>query len=163
MKRFFIIAFVLILVESNSVAEDLMTISLDDAATLGTTIQTDLKTKTEGKGSVRVSTHHPTKICLGEVIGLDVENAKLVFKAKVKSHLDGMAFLEMWAYVGTGQYFSKGMDNPIKGKSDWKSLQTPFVLQKGENPEKVVLNLVISGTGTVWVDDVVLSKEPLDS
>jgi hypothetical protein len=35
------------------------------------------------------------------------------------------------------------------------------MFQKGQKPDKVVLNLVINGTGTVWIDDIVLSKAPL--
>lgn len=161
MKRTFTIVIILALVSSLSLADDLKKLSLDDASSIGTTIQTDSKVKTEGKGSVRITTKHPTTVCLGEVTGLEIENAKLIYKAKVKSELDGVAFLEMWAYVGGGQYFSKGMNDPIKGKSDWKSIQTPFMFQKGQKPDKVVLNLVINGKGTVWVDDVVLSKAPL--
>jgi len=42
------------------------------------------------------------------------------------------------------------------------SIQTPFMFQKGQIPETDTLNLVINGTGTVWNDDVVLSREPLD-
>ena len=49
----------------------------------------------------------------------------------------------------------------MKDKSDWKTVQTPFIFQKGQKPDKVTLNVVINGIGTVWVDDVVLSKEPL--
>jgi len=92
---------------------------------------------------------------------LDIENAMLMYKAKAKSKLDGVAFLEMWVHVGGGQYFSRGMNDPIKGKSDWKSIQTPFMFQKGQKPDKVTLNLVINGKGVVWIDDVVLSKAPL--
>jgi hypothetical protein len=33
--------------------------------------------------------------------------------------------------------------------------------EKGKNPDKVTLNLVINGKGTVWIDDVTLSKTPL--
>jgi hypothetical protein len=161
MKRTFTIVIILALVSSLSLADDLKKLSLDDASSIGTTIQTDSKVKTEGKGSVRITTKHPTTVCLGEVTGLEIENAKLIYKAKVKSELDGVAFLEMWAHIGGGQYFSKGMNDPIKGKSDWKSIQTPFMFQKGQKPDKVVLNLVINGKGTVWVDDVVLSKAPL--
>ena len=161
MKRTFTIVIILALVSSLSLADDLKKLSLDDASSIGTTIQTDSKVKTEGKGSVRITTKHPTTVCLGEVAGLEIENAKLIYKAKVKSELDGVAFLEMWAHIGGGQYFSKGMNDPIKGKSDWKSIQTPFMFQKGQKPDKVVLNLVINGKGTVWVDDVVLSKAPL--
>jgi hypothetical protein len=96
---------------------------------------------------------------LGEVTGLDIDGAKLVYKARVKSDLEGTAFLEMWAHVGGGQYFSRGMNDVVKQKTDWKVIQTPFLFQKGEKPDKVTLNLVINGKGTVWIDDIVLSKE----
>ena len=101
-------------------------------------------------------------MCLGEVDGLNVENATLMYTAKVKSELEGSAYLEMWAHVGGGQYFSRGMNDLVTGNSDWKSIQTPFMFQKGQKPDKVVLNLVINGTGSVWIDDIVLSKVPLN-
>ena len=153
---------VFVLVSGMAMAEDLKKLSLDDVSTIGTTIQTDTKIKIEGRSSVRITTKHPTTVCLGEVLGLDVENARLLYTAKVKSDLDGIAYLEMWAHLGGGQYFSRGMNDPIKGKSDWKSIQTPFIFQKGQNPDKVTLNLVINGKGTVWIDDVVMSKAPLE-
>ncbi len=161
MKHLLIIVMILTLNASVTMAEELKKLSLDDAAFIGTTIQTDSEIKTEGRSSVRVTTKYPTTVCLGEVLGLDVENARLLYTAKVKSDLEGVAFLEMWVHVGGGQYFSRGMNNPIKGKSDWMSIQTPFMFQKGQNPDLVILNLVINGKGTVWVDDVVLSKAPL--
>jgi hypothetical protein len=141
-------------------AEDLKTLNLDDASAIGTSIQTDVDVKAEGKASIRITTRSPTTVCLGEVDGLDVENAKLLYKAKVKSDLDGVAFLEMWVQVGGGQYFSKGMNDVVSQKTDWKVIQTPFFFQKGQKPGKVTLNLVINGKGTVWIDDIVLSKEP---
>ena len=161
MKHLLIIVIILSVISSATMAEDLKKLSLDDAALIGTTIQTDSEVKTEGQGSVRITTKHPTTVCLGEVIGLDVESARLLYRAKVKSDLDGVAFLEMWVHVGGGQYFSRGMTDPIKGKSDWMPIQTPFMFQKGQNPDLVTLNIVINGKGTVWIDDVVLSKTPL--
>ena len=156
-----LILFLLIALTSSAYSEDLKKLKLDDASAIGTTIQTDIHVKAEGKASIKITTLWPTTICLGEVSGLDVENAKLLYKAKVKSDLDGTAFLEMWAHVGGGQYFSKGMNDVVSQKTDWKIIQTPFLFQKGQRPDKVTLNLVINGKGTVWVDDIVLSKEPL--
>jgi hypothetical protein len=161
MERILTILALLALLCRPSFADDLKKMSLDDASKLGTTIQTDSREKTEGRGSVRITTRYPTTICLGEVGGLDIENARLVYKAKVKSDLNGAAYLEMWAYVGTGRYFSRGLNDPVRGKSDWKAIETPFIFQKGQKPEKIILNLVVNGTGTVWIDDVVLSKAPL--
>jgi hypothetical protein len=53
------------------------------------------------------------------------------------------------------------MNSAVSDKSDWKEIQTPFLFQKGQRPDKAILNLVINGKGTVWIDDVTLSKEPL--
>lgn len=115
----------------------------------------------QGKASIKITTKWPTTVYLGEVDRLNIENTKLIYKADVKSDLEGVAYLEMWAHVGGGQYFSKGLNDPIKGKSDWKSIQTPFIFQKGQKPDKITLNLVINGKGIVWIDSIVLSKEPL--
>lgn len=100
---------------------------------------------------------------LGELSGLDVDNARLVYRARVKADLEGSgaAYLELWAHVGGGQYFSRGLNDVVGRKSDWKTIGTPFMFQKGQRPDKVTLNLVINGKGTVWIDDVVLSREPL--
>ncbi|HVP78598.1 MAG TPA: hypothetical protein VMV04_11960 [Thermodesulfobacteriota bacterium] len=161
MKRILSILVLLALLASSAYAQELKKLNLDDAAAIGTTIQTDTQVKAEGKGSVKITTRWPTTICLGEVTGLDIENAKLVYKAKVKSDLEGTAFLEMWAHVGGGQYFSRGMNDAVTQKTEWKTIQTPFLFQKGQRPDKVTLNLIINGRGTVWIDDIVLSKEPL--
>jgi hypothetical protein len=150
-----------LLLLASAQAEDLRKLSLDDASSVGLRIQSDEVVKTEGKASVKIETPWPTSVCLGQVAGLDIEEAALLFKAKVKTQLDGEAFLEMWVEVGGGQYFSRGMNDTAKGESDWKTIQTPFMFQKGQRPGTVTLNLVINGKGTVWVDDVTLSKEPL--
>jgi hypothetical protein len=161
MKLALVVFAMLTLVASSANPEDLKKLNLDDASAIGTTIQTDTQMKTEGKGSIKITTQWPTTICLGEVVGLSVENAKLVYRAKIKCTLEGKAFLEMWAHVGGGQYFSRGMDDVVSHKTDWRIVQTPFLFQKGQRPDKVTLNLVINGKGTVWIDDIVLSKEPL--
>jgi hypothetical protein len=161
MKLVVAVVLALAVVCGPTLADDLKKLNLDDASTIGLRIETDLSVKVEGRGSVRITTQWPTTVCLGEVAGLDIDNARLMYTAKVKSDLDGVAFLEMWAHVGGGQFFSRGMDSTVTGKAGWKSIQTPFLLQKGQKLNKITLNLVINGKGTVWIDDVVLSKEPL--
>lgn len=148
-------------IAASAYAEELKKLSLDDAAGIATTVQTDTQVKAEGNASIKITTQWPTLICLGEVSGLNIENATLVYRAKVKSDLDGSAYLEMWAYVGNGQYFSRGMNDVVSQKTDWKTIKTPFLFQKEQKPDKVTLNLVVNGKGTVWIDDIVLSKEPL--
>ena len=163
MKIWLLTLVVLLSLGGPVLAQELKRISLDDASGLGLKIQSDSTVKAEGKASIKITTKWPTTICLAEVPGPDIENAMLVYKAKVKSDLQGQgtAFLEMWAHVGGGQYFSRGMNDVVQGKSDWKGIQTPFMFQKGQKPTKVTLNIVINGPGTVWVDDIVLTKEHL--
>jgi len=163
MKHVLVMVGVLLMIGSPGWAQELKRISLDDASTVGLQVASDPVVKAEGKASIRIETSWPVTVCLGAVAGPDIENARLVYRAKVKSDLAGqrIAFLEMWAHVDGGQYFSRGMNDVVQGTSDWKTIQTPFMFEKGQKPEKVTLNIVINGTGTVWVDDIVLSREPL--
>jgi hypothetical protein len=153
----------LLLIATVARAEDLQHLSLDDASKASPRIEADHGVKVEGASSLKITAKWPTTVCLGEVAGPEVENAKLVYSAQVKTDLEstGMAYLEMWVEVGGKQYFSRGMNDAVTEKSDWKRIQTPFAFQKGQKPDNVTLNLVINGKGTVWIDDVVLSKEPL--
>ncbi|MDA1044183.1 MAG: hypothetical protein O3C57_03055 [Verrucomicrobia bacterium] len=163
MRARFIVVAVLALATITGRAEDLKKLGLDDASSASPKIEVDAKVKVEGTSSLKITTQWPTTVCLGEVTGPDIENAQLVYSAKVKTELEGTgtAFLELWVHVGGGQFFSKGMNDAVSQKSDWKTIQTPFMFQKGQKPDKVTLNLVINGKGTVWIDDIVLSKEPL--
>jgi hypothetical protein len=155
-------AFLFIILMGSALGKELRRLTLDNAASLGTTVSADPKVKYEGNGSVRISTQWPTTICLGEFSGLNVENVKLVYQAKLRcENLKGTAFLEMWCHVGDGQYFSRGMNSVVTGTTNWKTLQTPFFLQAGQKATNVTLNVVINGNGTVWVDNVRLLEEPL--
>ena len=76
--------------------------------------------------------------------------------------LKGKAYLEMLCrFPGQGEFFSKGLDNPVEGTTDWASCETPFFLKKGERPDLIKLNVVIEGKGTVWIKDVTVLKGPL--
>ena len=157
-----IVSLILFLRNPLAQGNELIKLALDDASSLGTTVSTDNTVKQEGNGSIRISTVWPTTICLGEVRELDVENARIIYQARVKSEkLEGTAFLEIWCHVAGGQYFSRGMNSTVTGTMDWSTLQTPFFLQPGQRANKATLNIVINGKGTVWVDDVHLLKKPL--
>jgi len=149
---------ILLLTGTSSLAEDLVRLGLDDVSSLGLTIESDPQVKVEGAGSVKITTRHPATVCLGEITGLDLENATLIYRARVKSQLEGSALLEMWVQVGSGRYFSRGLNSTVKGNSDWSTIETPFIFQEGQRPGRITLNLIINGRGTVWIDDIVLSK-----
>jgi hypothetical protein len=123
----------------------------------------DRETSSDGKGSLRYTVPDSTTIRLVEIGDVDVENARLVFRAHLKTaDLEGQAYLEMLCrFPGKGEFFSRGLDSPVTGTTDWTTEETPFFLRKGENPDLVKLNLVVDGSGTVWIDDAVLLREPL--
>jgi hypothetical protein len=114
-------------------------------------------------GCLKITATKPQTVRLFEVTGLDVENATLVYKARVRTKdASDVVYLEMWCrFPGKGEFFSRGLDRPLTGTTGWTEEGTPFFLQKGQKPDLVRLNVVISGTGTVWVDDVKLIKEAL--
>ncbi len=117
----------------------------------------------DGNGSLAISADHPAVIPLYETGDIDIENAQLVYEAKVKTEgVSGKVFLEMWCrFPGKGEFFSRGLESTVTGTTDWTTLQTVFFLKEGENPDNVKLNIAIDGKGIVWVDDLKLIKRPL--
>lgn len=126
-------------------------------------VQIDNVISKDGKGSLKITAPEPTVIRLFETGDIDIENARLIYQAKVRTEgVQGQVFLEMWCHFpGKGEFFSRGLQSPVSGTTEWTSVETPFFLQKGENPDNVKLNLVINGTGDVWIDDIRLIKGPL--
>lgn len=126
-------------------------------------VQIDHQITSDGKGSLRVSATKPTVVRLYEIDDIEIENARLVYQARVRTKdVDGQVYLEMWCvFNGLGEFFSRDLQTPLSGTNDWTTEQTPFLLKKGEKPDAVKLNLVIDGKGTAWIDDIRLLKGPL--
>lgn len=129
-----------------------------------TGVEVDSRIVNEGRGSLRITASEPTTVRLFEVHGLDVENARLIYQAKVRTEgVEGQVYLEMWCnFPGKGEFFSRGLQSQLSGSTGWTTEETPFLLQKGEKPDYVKLNLVVNGKGTVWIDDIRLLKGHLN-
>lgn len=127
-------------------------------------VKLDNEVSSDGNGSLKITVTKPTVVLLYEVKDIDIENARLIYQARVRTeNIEGQAYLEMWCHFpGKGDFFSRGLQSPLTGTTDWTKAETPFFLQKGENPDYVKLNLVINGKGTVWIDDIRLIKGPLN-
>lgn len=125
-------------------------------------VQFDTATTSDGTGSLRISAADSTTVRLYEVGDVDVENARLVYRARVRTDgVQGQVYLEMWCrFPGQGAFFSRAVQAPLTGSTEWTSQETPFLLERGQNPDQIALNIVITGRGTVWVDDVALIKAP---
>jgi hypothetical protein len=116
----------------------------------------------DGNGALKITVNEPGVIRLFETGDIDVENARLIYQAHLKTeNVEGQVYLEMWCHFeGLGEYFSRGLHSPLSGTNDWTTQEIPFFLKKGQNPDNVKLNLVINGKGTVWIDDIRLLKGP---
>ncbi len=126
-------------------------------------VMIDRGISSDGNGSLRVSSTRPKVFRLFETGDIDVENARLVYRARLRTeNVEGQVYLEMWCrFPGKGEFFSRGLQTPLTGTTEWTTEETPFFLKKGENPDNVKLNLVINGKGTAWIDDIRLLKAPL--
>lgn len=126
-------------------------------------IEIDKVVSSDGKGSLKITATEPTVVMLYETGDIDIENARLIYQAKVRTEgIDGKVYLEMWCHFpGKGEFFSRGLQTPLTGTTNWTTEETPFFLKKEENPDNVKLNLVIDGKGTAWIDDIRLMKGPL--
>jgi hypothetical protein len=127
-------------------------------------VSLDTRVSSDGGGSLRIEAHESTVVRLYELRDIDVDNARLLYRARLRSEaLEGRAYLEMWCHFeGLGEFFSRGLANPLTGTVDWSTHEIPFFLRAGENPDLIKLNVAVNGRGTVWIDDIVLSKGPLE-
>lgn len=126
-------------------------------------VQMDDAVSSDGNGAARIQVEGPTTIRLYETGDLDVEQARIIYEAKLRTEaVEGPVYLEMWcSFAGKGEFFSRALQSPLTGTTEWTTQQTPFFLKAGENPDNVKLNLVVGGKGTVWIDDVKLTKGAL--
>ena len=126
-------------------------------------VQIDKEITSDANGSLRIATSESTTVRLYETGDIDIEKARLIYQAKLRTEdIEGQVFIEMWCHFpGKGEFFSRALQSTLSGSNEWSSQETAFFLKKGENPDNVKLNIVINGKGTVWIDDIHLIKAPL--
>jgi len=103
---------------------------------------------------------------LGQTVEVDdpgVEKCLLTYRATLRAAGVGKrAYLEMWCCMKGGEYFSKGFHNALEADTEWTRCEIPFWLKAEQRPDKLKLNLVIEGGGTVDMRDVELLLTPLE-
>ncbi len=126
-------------------------------------VELDSQISSDGNGSLRIHARHPTVVRLFETGDLDVENARVIYQARVRTEgVHGRVYLEMWCHFpGKGEFFSRGLERPLTATTEWTTEETPFFLRQGENPDNIKLNLVVDGRGAAWIDDIRLLQGPL--
>jgi hypothetical protein len=127
-------------------------------------VSTDSEVSRDGKGSLRIDVRGTQTLPLYRFGDIDLESAFLVYQAAVRTeNLEGETFLEMKCFFQSkGEFFSRNYDSALSGTNDWTVMSTPFKLRAGEDPDVVELNIFVSGTGTVWIDEIRLLKRPLE-
>jgi len=133
-----------------------------DGVLAGSGAIVDSTVSSDGTASLKITTEGPVTVRLFELGDIDIQNAKLVYRAMLRSKkLSGKAWLEMTAVFKNGEEtVSRGVDRPAAGTSEWTTYEIMFLFKKKENPRNVKLNLVIDGKGTVWIDDILILKGP---
>lgn len=126
-------------------------------------ITLDTAVSSDGKGSLRVDAAGASVVPLFEITDVNIDDAALIYQAHLQSEgLQGQSYLEMWVRIpGKGEFFSRGLDRPLSGTMSWATIATPFFLEAGQKPDLIRLNLVVNGSGKVWIDDIRLSRAPL--
>lgn len=126
-------------------------------------IRFDTEISSDGNGSLHIAADGPTTVTLFEISDIDVDDAQLIYQAKLRSKdVRGQVYLEMLCHFsGMGEFFSRDIRSPLTGTREWSTRETPFFLQSGQKPDYVKLNLVIQGSGSAWIDDIRLLKGPL--
>jgi hypothetical protein len=166
LKHLIIITFVLLfsLISCNlqKKSEELKYFPINDLKGIVTQseVQFDKSVSSYGNGSIKIAAKAPVVIPLYSFSDIKVDDTQIIYEANVKSEsLNGQALLEMWcAFQDKGEFFSRGFDSIISGTTDWKTIRTVFNLRKGEMPDQIKLNIMVNGIGTVWIDDIHLSK-----
>jgi len=117
------------------------------------------------QGGWRVVRDGAGPVRLFEVATTGLEQTVLTYRAQLKAEgVVGKAYLEMWVRVpGRGEFFSRGLAQPLQGSSDWASHEIPFFLnERGVRADLVKLNVAFEGGGgTLWVKDVELLRADL--
>jgi uncharacterized protein (TIGR03067 family) len=138
----------------------------------------------KAKDGWRIDARQPRTVRLFEVDAAGAGNCLLIYRAKVKAtDLDGSAQMEIGCDLRDGARISdkgrntsnldlgpggRGTLAEIAGavadaadNPDWAVYEIGLRIEPGQAAGRVMLNLVVEGTGTVWIKDMSLRKTPL--
>lgn len=123
----------------------------------------------ENEGALLVQSNGNTQVELFDLYDEELGEKRLTYSARLKSEglsatddTRGIAYLELKALFPDGEeLLARGPRVPITGTSDWRNANTVLYVDKGVNPDTVILSLIVEGEGKVWIEDVKLFHRPL--
>ena len=117
-------------------------------------------------GTLKIENAHgqTTTVAIAELKEPGITAFRYAVTGKVKyEDVEAESFLEMWNYFPNGGfYFSRtlgegGPMGSIQGTSDWRGFSLPFFSEEGTGPpDRLELNVVLGGRGTVYLSPVQL-------
>ncbi len=132
-----------------------------DLKQVKTLVTVDPTVTVDGNGSLKVHAIHNAQTTIADQKDLRVEHGETlwcILKVKCEA-VAQRAYLEMWCEIGEGKRaFSKGPDQTLQGDSDWKEIRLPMMVTGDFPVNRALVNIVIEGPGTVWVDQITFEK-----
>lgn len=125
-------------------------------------VTVDREASSDGDGSIMINTAEPVTVRFFEG-KLPGENCKYTYKVKMKTEkLNGDAYLTMDINYPSGgkQTVQQEARSYLSDTNDWTQMEIT-ISGPNQKPASVVLNVVVDGDGTVWVDDLHLIATPL--
>ncbi|MDP3509521.1 MAG: hypothetical protein Q8T09_16225 [Candidatus Melainabacteria bacterium] len=123
-------------------------------------IEFDKNQSADGKGSLRVTVKKPCSITLFEVSKPDIGQARLIYRAKLRPADPKIKtkIIMSLSYSKTNEIISGSTRAGKKLASGWISCSSRRLITKRAQPDVVALKVKFDEPGTVWVDEVTLSK-----
>jgi hypothetical protein len=114
----------------------------------------------DGRGVIRLDSTGPMIVRIAEVRPENAEGVVLTYRGHLRAaRLRGRAYLEMsYSVPGRKDLVVNAQEAAVSGTTDWVSQQTRLLLEKGQRVNAVKLNVVVEGTGTVWIGPVLLGQ-----
>lgn len=92
-----------------------------------------------------------------------LEQCMLTWRLRIStSQLASSAYAEMWCRIaGDGEFFSRALNQKLRGDNEAVSVELPFYLKKGQRSDLLKLNMVFEGPGSVRLQDMEILTTPL--
>jgi len=107
---------------------------------------------------------------LAKIEAPDLGTVGYAIRGQVRyADVTGQGYLEMWSYFADGsRYFSRTLATQgpmavLSGTSDSRPFELPFSLQGATGPERLEVNVVLPGSGTVEVSPLELVRLDADA
>lgn len=94
-----------------------------------------------------------------------IDQAMITYRFRIQTdELKSNVYPEMWCRVaGVGEFFSRGLNQKVRGTNNWLSVEAPFYLKQGQVADLLKLNLVFEGAGSVRLSNIEVLSTPLEA